>query len=127
MKTINQTINFKASPHAIYDALMDSTKHSKFTGDKANISRTVGGRFTVWGDYIDGINLELVPDSKIVQSWHASDWPKGHYSTVTYLLEKIKTGTRLTFTQVDVPDEFYDDIKQGWHDYYWIPLKKMLK
>ncbi|MCX6013381.1 MAG: SRPBCC family protein [Chloroflexi bacterium] len=126
MKTIKQIVNLKANPHAVYEALMDSAKHSQFTGDKAIISREVGGKFTVWGDYIEGTNLELVADSKIVQSWHASDWPEGHYSTVTYSMEKTKTGTRLTFTQLAVPDEFYDDIKQGWLDFYWTPLKKML-
>ncbi len=32
----------------------------------------------------------------------------------------------LTFTQTDVPDEFYEDISQGWRDYYWKPMKEML-
>lgn len=42
-KTIKQTIFFKAEPHDVYEALMDSKKHSKFTGDKAVISRKEGG------------------------------------------------------------------------------------
>ncbi|MGA2318205.1 MAG: hypothetical protein ABSG71_17760 [Thermodesulfobacteriota bacterium] len=45
-KTIRQSITFKASPHEVYDALMDSRKHAKFTGAKARISRKVGGKFT---------------------------------------------------------------------------------
>ncbi|MBT3362429.1 MAG: hypothetical protein HN929_13810 [Chloroflexi bacterium] len=127
MKTINQTIDIKASVHDIYEALMDSKKHAQFTGDAADISREVGGKFTAWGDYIDGVNKELVPDSKIVQSWRASDWPEGHYSQVTYAFEKTKEGTRLTFNQTDVPDEFCDSIEQGWQDYYWSPMKEMLE
>jgi len=48
-------------------------------------------------------------------------------SKATFYLEKIKDGTRLTFTQTGVPDEQYDEIRKGWHDYYWIPMKKMLE
>jgi activator of HSP90 ATPase len=127
MKIINQTIDFKVSSHDVYEALMDSEKHAQFTGDDANISREVGGKFTAWGDYLNGINLKLVPDSKIVQSWRASDWPEGYYSEVTFAFEQIADGTRLTFTQTGVPDEFYDDINQGWIDYYWTPMKEMLE
>ena len=35
-------------------------------------------------------------------------------------------GTRLTFTHRGVPDEFVDEIRQGWIDNYWVPMKAML-
>ncbi len=64
MKTIQQAVILKVSPHEVYEALMDSRKHSKFTGEEASISREVGGKFSAYGDYITGVNLELVPDKK---------------------------------------------------------------
>jgi uncharacterized protein YndB with AHSA1/START domain len=84
-RTIRQSVTFKASPREVYEMLMDSRKHSKFTGDKAIISCKVGGKFTVW-EYIQGVNLELVPNEKIVQSWHGSDWPEGHFSRAIFSL-----------------------------------------
>jgi hypothetical protein len=33
----------------------------------------------------------------------------------------------MTFTQTGVPAQFYEDIKQGWIDYYWTPMKEMLE
>jgi activator of HSP90 ATPase len=127
-KNIKQVVNIKAGLHEVYEALMDSRKHSQFTGDTAKISRKVDGKFNVWGDYITGVNLGLVQDKKIVQSWHASDWTEGHFSRVTFALAKAKNGgTKLTFTQTGVPAEFYKDIKDGWVEYYWEPLKKMLE
>lgn len=126
-KIIKQSATFKAPPHEVYEALMDSRKHARFTGGKASISREVGGKFTAYDGYIDGVNLELVPDQKIVQSWRASDWPEKHYSTVTFALKELNSGTRLTFTQTGVPEEFYEEIKQGWHDYYWNPMKQLLE
>ncbi len=125
-KVIKQQVTFKATPHAVYELLMDSKKHSVLAGDDASISRKVGGKFNV-GEYIDGVQLELVPDEKIVQTWRGSDWPKGHYSKATFALKKVEGGTRLTLTQTGVPDKFYEDIKQGWIDYYWEPMKELLE
>lgn len=126
-KTVKQTVTFRASPHNIYEALMDSKKHAQFTGGEAKISRKVGGKFTAFDGYSEGINVELVADKKIVQTWRASDWPEGHYSKATFSLKEVEGGTRLTFTQTGVPEEHYEDISQGWRDYYWAPMKKLLE
>lgn len=123
-KSIKQSVVVKGTPHEVYELLLDSKKHSAMTGGKAVMSNKEGGKFSAWDGYIDGKNLKLVADKKIVQSWHASDWPEGHYSTVTFALAKAKQGTKLTFTQVGVPTEFCDSIKQGWIDYYWNPMKE---
>ena len=127
VKTIRQAITFEASPHQVYEALMDSRKHASFTGGKASISRKAGGKFSVFDGYAEGVNLELVPDEKIVQTWRASDWPAGVYSKVTFSIQAVKGGARLSFSQSGVPEEQYDDVSQGWKDYYWGPMKEMLE
>ncbi len=124
-KDIKQTIIVKATPHEVYETLMDSKKHSRLTGDKAKISRKVGGAISAYGDYIEGKNLDLVPDKKIVQLWRASDWDEGYFSTVTFQLSETKTGTKLAFTQKGVPSDQAAEIKKGWIDFYWAPLRLM--
>lgn len=124
-KTINQSVVLNASPKEVYDALMDSKKHSQFTGEKAQISNKVNGRFTAYSGYIEGESLKLTPGKIIVQSWRGTDWPKGHFSKVTYTLTKKGNKTQIKFKQEGVPVEQYDPIKQGWTDYYWEPLKKV--
>jgi activator of HSP90 ATPase len=126
-KTIRQTVTIKASPHQVYEALMDEKKHTALTGGGAKISRREGGSFSIYDGEIEGQNLKLVPDKKIVQSWRYSDWPEGHYSTATFSLEETEKGTRLIFLQTGVPDDKCDEIKQGWKDYYWKPMKAMLE
>ena len=126
-KTIKQSVNFKATPHEVYEALMDSKKHSKFTSSRASISRNIGGKFIAYDGYISGTNLELVPDKKIVQSWTCTDWSEGHFSKATFLLKKIAKGTKLVFTQTGVPEEFYEEISNGWHEHYWEHMKRMLE
>jgi len=125
-KDLHQIIYFKATPHDVYDALMDSKKHTKFTEAKATISKNVGGKFTAFDDWASGENVELVKDEKIVQTWRGADWPEGHYSTITFLLKQEGGETRLDFTQIDIPADVYDDIEQGWIDWYWDKLKKYL-
>lgn len=127
MRIIKQTVIFKASPHEVFEALMDSKKHSQFTGDKAVISRKVGGKFKAYGDYITGKNLEIVKDKRIVQSWHASDWPEGVDSKVIFELEKVGNNTKLKFTHENVPDKQYDEVLKGWIEFYWEPMKEMLE
>jgi activator of HSP90 ATPase len=126
-KTIRQSVTIKASPHNVYEALMDSKQHAEFTGGRAAISRKVGGKFTAFDGYARGVNLELVPDKKIVQTWRAEDWPEGHYSKATFTFTKVEGGTKLKFTQTRVPEDQYASISRGWRDYYWAPMKEMLE
>jgi len=128
MKSIRQTATFRASVKAVYEALMDSRKHSRFSGRKAKVSKKVGGKFSVYGGSLVGTNLQLVKNKKIVQAWRCKmkDWPKNHYSKATFSLKKVKDGTRLSFFQSGVPNKCHKMISKGWKDYYWTPMKKML-
>src|SRR3989338_10768338 len=109
MKTIKQTTNFKATPHEVFELLMDSKKHSNFTGNKAIISRKVGGKFSAYDGGLNGKNLEIVKDKKIVQAWRCEEegWSEGYYSKAKFLLKKTKNGTKLEFIQIGVPDKVY--------------------
>ncbi|HEY5270710.1 MAG TPA: SRPBCC family protein [Anaerolineales bacterium] len=126
-KIIKQTVTFKATPHEVYDVLMDSKKHAAFTGGKARISRAVGGSMMAYDNYITGKNVELVPDKKIVQDWRAVDWPEGYFSRVTFEFTAVSEGTRLDFTHADVPEGTEEEFTQGWIDNYWEPMKRTLE
>ncbi len=126
-KAIKQKISFKTSAHEVYEALMDSRKHAKFTGGAAIISRRIGGKFSVFDGYATGQNIEIIKDKKIVQTWRASDWDEEDNSEVTFLLIPTKTGCTLEFKQKKVPIKHCTSIKNGWRDYYWNPMKEMLE
>jgi activator of HSP90 ATPase len=124
--TIRQRVTFKgATPHELYEMLMDSKKHTRFTGSKITMSRKVGGRFKAGDGWIDGVNLELLKDKLIVQGWRGNDdnWPKDYYSVVRFRFTKVKGGTRLDFLHSGVPVSAYKEIRDGWREYYWEPLK----
>ena len=123
---IQQTVYFSATPHEVFEALMDEKKHAAFTNASAKIDRQAGGKFSVWDGYATGATKVLQADKKIIQSWRADDWPKDAVSEATFELYPEKNKTKLVFTQTDVPEDFIGEIKSGWQDYYWQPLEKFL-
>jgi activator of HSP90 ATPase len=96
-KTIRQTVKFPGPPQAVYDLLMDSSKHKSLSGEPARISKRIGGQFSAWAGHITGFNLVLNPGKKIVQAWRATGWLPEHYSIAIFDIEEAAGGSKLTF------------------------------
>ena len=129
-KTISQTVAITgASPHELYEIFMDEKKHAKLVNSTAKISRAIGEGFEIYDGYIDGTNIELIQDKKIVQNWRGEEdcWPKEHYSKLTITFEKDKDGTRATLLQEGVPEECVEDFDNGWYEFYWNPMQELFK
>jgi uncharacterized protein YndB with AHSA1/START domain len=127
---IRQRITVRAPPKAVYEALTDSRRHARLIGAQASLHRRVGGAFSMWDGAIHGTTLALVPGKRIVQAWRCGmgGWPEGHYSRLIYALAAAPGGgTVVTLTQAEVPVACIADIKQGWHDNYWTPMKRQLE
>jgi activator of HSP90 ATPase len=129
-KNIEQTVTFVgASPHDIYEALLDAKQFAAWSGKKATISRKAGGDVLAFEGFIRAVNVELVPDKRIVQAWKGGieEWPKDHYSIAVFALESTPKGTLLSFTQIGVPETAYAIVEPGWADAYWSRMKKVLE
>lgn len=124
--TIEQEVELPGTPRQVYEAYVDTIKHAEFTCFAAEIDRYEGGNMMAGGGYIHGKIIELVPDLRIVQTWHASDFPEGHDSELEIMLEEVENGTLLRLTQRGVPEEMRDDIDTGWKRNYWEPLRAYL-
>jgi len=114
IRTIRQTVSFKASPKDVYDTIMDSKRHQSLSGERAAISKRVGAAFTAWDSHISGFNLALRPGSRIVQAWRATGWPPDHYSIAIFDIVKTAGGRKLTFTQIGVRPDRYSGHYRGW-------------
>ena len=121
---VHQVVQLAAPPRKVYDAYLDSARHSRFTGQRARMSRKEGGAFTAGDSYISGYNLELVPARRIVQAWRASEWPQGVFSVLRLELAPRASGTRLVVDHVGIPDAFRDGVDSGWHEFYWEPMQR---
>lgn len=125
---IKQTVTFNARPGVIFDHLMDSRKHSAFTGAPAKISRTSGGAFSCFGGQISGVTLDTVNNKLIVQAWRGKGWSKDAWSIVSISLAGAPGGKcKLKLTHSGVPASGVKGVTEGWKSHYWTPLKDYLK
>jgi activator of HSP90 ATPase len=137
-EAIHQEVDIQATPHRIYDALTDASQFQKMellsaamktidvNSHPAVISREPGGAFSVFGDYIVGRQIELVPDKRIVQAWRTMNWPPGIYSIARFELAGQDSSTRLIFDHIGFPAGTAEHLAAGWKANYWEPLEKLL-
>src|SRR5712692_8020483 len=114
-ESIHQEPVFKASRKRVYEALTDAKQFDKVIqlsgvmqamhlGDKpAEISREVGGAFALFGGYITGRHVELVPNERIVQAWRTGGWPPGVYSVAKFEIVEQGAGSKIVFDHTGFP------------------------
>jgi activator of HSP90 ATPase len=107
-------------------AAMNSDMKKMLGAAPTQIDARPGGAFTLFGGYITGFNLELVPDARLVQAWRSGAWKPGEYSIARFVLEPQGTSTRLVFDHVGFPEHDAAQLAKGWHGNYWTPLAKTL-
>lgn len=138
-EAIHQVARLKASRERVYAALTEAALFQQVmlrsgaarggrAMDKqpAQIARDVGGSFTLFGGYITGRHLELVPNQRIVQAWRAGSWEPGEFSIVRFDLQADGAGTRIVFDHAGYPAGQTQHLAAGWIENYWEPLEKVL-
>ena len=130
-ESIHQERVFKANPKRVYQALTDTKQFDKATtgmvsGTPTQISRAVGGTFSLFGGHIVGRHIELVPGQRIVQAWRVDDWPPGQYSIARFELLEQVSGTKILFDHTGFPKGQAEHLAKGWDAHYWEPLEKFL-
>lgn len=124
--SLHQEVDFHASPHRIYDILMDSKQFAAFSSEPAEISRDAGGVFSLFGGKIVGRNVELVADRRIVQAWRPASWGPGEYTLVKFELKQDGSKTRVVLDHTGFHEGDFAHFNPGWKMRYWEPLTKYL-
>lgn len=138
-ETIHQTVVFKTSRKRVYEALTDEKVFDKVVKASAamqsgmslgnnptQISREVGGTFTLFGGYILGRHIELVPQERIVQAWRVATWEAGVYSIARFVLSEEAGNAKLVFEHTGFPNGQGEHLASGWKGNYWQPMAKVL-
>ena len=137
-EAIHQERLFKASRKRLYEALTVTKQFDQVTHDLMQspamskmqeptaISPHVGGAFALFGGYISGRHIELVPDELIVQAWRVGSWVRGVYSIISFQLTQEGAGTRIIFDHAGFPKGQAEHLASGWQEHYWDPLAKFL-
>ena len=130
---------FAATRKRVYDALTDEKQFAKVVQLSAavksgmapptpptQISRDAGGTFTLFGGFISGRHIELVPGERIVQAWRAVDWKAGDFSIVRFALVEQDSSTKIIFDHTGFPIGEAASLGKGWHGNYFDPLTQFL-
>lgn len=138
-ETIHQERSFKASPKRVYAALTDAAQFDKVVrlsmamragmppgAPPTRVSADAGGEFSLFGGYISGRIIELVPNQRIVQAWRTANWPVGVFSIARFELLEQGAGCKLVFDQNGFPPGEGPHLTAGWIANYWEPLEKYL-
>jgi activator of HSP90 ATPase len=137
---IHQEITFHASRRRVYHALTDAKAFDRVvqlsaavtsamvpaTAAPSQIGRRAGAAFSLFGGYVSGLQVELVPDRRIVQVWRAGSWNPGEYSLASFVLADEAVGCRLVFDHRGFPAGEVKHLAEGWHGNYWKPLAQAL-
>ncbi len=107
-------------------AAMNSDMKKMLGTAPTQIDARPGGAFILFGGFITGFNLELVPESRLVQAWRSAAWKPGEYSIARFVLEPRGAATRLVFDHTGFPADDGAKLAAGWHGNYWTPLAKTL-
>lgn len=120
MKDFKKYYIIPAEPEEIYLALTTDITIRLWTGDLVEIDPVIDGEFSMWDGAITGKFIDLVPNKTIVQQWYFGEEETD--SIVTIKLHEHKKGTSVEINHINIPEEAYDDIVDGWDDPYMSSL-----
>jgi activator of HSP90 ATPase len=117
-----------AKPEEIYRAWLSSEGHTAMTGSPAVVEGQAGGEFSAWDGYIFGRTLALTPNRRIVQTWRTSEFPDdASDSRLDVDLEEVGGGTKITLKHSNLPANQVDSYRQGWEDFYFVPMREYFR
>jgi|SRR5579862_5202085 len=138
-QAIHQEVRLPANRQRVFGVLTSATQFDALTrlsdavslvtaphAQATAISTQAGGSFTLFGGYITGRHLEMVPGERLVQAWRAGSWEPGAYSVVKFALFDQGTACRLVLDHRGFPDGQGASLAYGWRVHYWEPLTKLL-
>ncbi len=123
MKELKRYYTLHAQPADVYNALTNKNMLEIWTGEDAEMEPIPGTEFSLWGGSIEGKNIEFEENKKIVQEWYF----EGHEepSIVTILLHSHKKGTSVELRHINIPEEAFENISEGWDEDYFGALNEL--
>jgi len=127
--SIHQEAVIPASPRQVYEYLTSGELFAAATEMPAEISDREGERFSLFGDRVEGRQIELVPGVRVVQAWrfgraHPDEWEPGVYSIVRFTLRPEGDATFFAADHDAIPPEWEEHIRGGYPSFYTDPLAR---
>lgn len=125
MKDFQYNLEIIADPEEVFAALTNPFQIELWSGYPADMKPETGYVFSLWEGDITGMNLEIVPNKTLVQEWFFGE--QEERSIVRITLKKDGAKTRVELIHTHIPEDVYDEITEGWREYYLGAIKGMLE
>lgn len=125
MADFKYNVSILADAEEIFTALTNPFQIEIWSGYPAEMSTEEGFEFSLWEGDICGRNLKVIPNRLLVQEWYFGE--QENDSIVEIKLSKKGKQTIISLTHTNIPEEVYDEIVEGWKDYYLGSIKGMLE
>ena len=114
------SVSIMASAAKVYKTWLSSKGHTEMTGSKANINDLPGSKYTAWDGYIQGENLELESNKRILQTWRTSEFKASQEDSLLEIefIEIDKNSCKLILEHSNLEDKD-SQYKQGWKEHYF--------
>ena len=124
---IKQSVVLSAPAADLFKTYLDSALHSAATGGPVTVGAEPGSAFSAFGGQLSGTTLATVAPRLIVQSWRSLNFHDSDPDS-TLILNFVPEGKngRIDLIHLDVPEQDYQGVSDGWDKYYWTPWKKYL-
>lgn len=124
-KVFKKNFKIDCEPEDVYTAVTNPFTIELWTGSKAVMSEEVGSEFSLWDGDITGRNISFEKNKRVVQEWYFGD--QEEKSIVTISIHKDGTKTRVFVVHENIPAEDYENIEEGWLDYYMGAIKEFFE
>ena len=119
------TLEIAADPEEVFSALTVPFQIELWSGYPADMKAEVGYEFSLWEGDITGVNLEVKANRLLVQEWFFGEQEEKSIARIE--LKKKGAYTQVELLHTNIPADAYDEITEGWQEYYLGAVKGMLE
>lgn len=124
---IQQSIVLPAPAPALFEMYLDPVRHAEITGGPVAIGSEPGALFEAFDGSLSGSILSVAAPTLIVQAWRSTNFYDEDADSIL-ILSFVPLGEegRIDLVHLDVPEQDYQGVIDGWEEYYWTPWRLYL-
>ena len=126
-RTVTLAVDLPCPPARLYAMYLNPKIHAAITGAPVTIAARAGARFKAFGGALTGTILQVIPKRLIVQSWRSTQFSNRDLdSTLILSFSSFGKSGRIELTHVNVADDDFGGVSEGWSKYYFVPWRAYL-
>jgi len=125
-KDFKTRIKIKAELEDVFAAFTNPFTIELWSGYPAVMSVVPGSEFSLWEGDIVGHVIEVEDQQRIVQEWYFGSQEEQSVVTIK-LFPQGGSKVQVDVFHTNIPDDAFDDIVEGWNEYYLGAIKDFLE